>query len=218
MYYHVNRLNQVLKSCVQHFLSCSGPSNKQGKSATFQFVLERGCDREEAMQLRALLFRLICAGVSTAFQLTIPNYRPFVGNHFQQQRVSRFYAIDFSSLMDMDVVIYAKKDDLECKRIGALQEDGTLVPISAWSDEPVYGTSLEFVVDEEDRFPGLTGNDVVVIALIDPSSLSYGSRQVGGGKGPGNPHGEESELLYYVEQGKLTGVQFPVKPHLEILW
>ena len=31
-------------------------------------------------------------------------------------------------------------------------------------------------------------------------SGSFGSRQVGGGKGSGNPHGEEGELLYYIDR------------------
>lgn len=167
------------------------------------------------MLLRAIALVSCACLSSSAFHLTIPGYRTPVGG---RHRRKPFFAVDFDSLMDMDVVIYSRKDNLECRQIGALQEDGTLAPVSAWSEEPVYGTSLEFVVDEEDRFPGLTGDDVIVHALIDPSSLSYGSRQVGGGKGPGNPHGEESELLYYVEQEKLIGVQFPVKPNLEITW
>lgn len=159
--------------------------------------------------------------MSSAFQLSVPKFaRHSPDQSFRARRRghSCFLAVDFNSLMDMDVVIYSKKDDQECKRIGALQEDGTLAPVSAWSDEPVYGTSLEFVVDEEHRFPGLTDEDVIVHALIDPNSLSYGSRQVGGGKGPGNPHGEESELLYYVEKDKLIGVDYPVNPNLEITW
>lgn len=160
-----------------------------------------------------------CACVSSAFQVTIPGYPPSVGGHSHRKIRDPLFAVDFDSLMDMDVVIYSRKDDdLDAKQIGALQEDGTLAPVSAWSDEPVYGTSLEFVVDENNRFPGLTRDDVIVHTLIDPPSLSYGCRQVGGGKGPGNPHGEESELLYYVEQEKLAGVQFQVNPNLEILW
>ena len=126
-------------------------------------------------------------------------------------------AVDFNSLMEMDVVIYSEKDsDQKC--IGAIQEDGTLSPLSAWSSDPVFGDSLEFVVDEEDRFPGFQEGQVVVHAIVPEESLSYGSRQVGGGKGPGNPHGEESELLYYVEKGLLQGVALKINPNLEILW
>eukprot|EP00977_Amphora_coffeiformis_P019586 scaffold7349_cov173-Amphora_coffeaeformis.AAC.67 len=125
-------------------------------------------------------------------------------------------SVDFDSLMDMDVVIYSEKDT-DRKLIGAVQEDGTLSPLSAWSSDPAFGDSIEFVVDEEDR-PGLNGDEIVVHSMIPEDSLSYGSRQVGGGKGPGNPHGEESELLYYITQDKLGDIELKINPDLEILW
>ena len=121
--------------------------------------------------------------------------------------------------MDMDVVIYSEKENnSEQKYIGAIQEDGTLSPLSAWSSDPAFGDSVEFLVDEEDRFPGLVGDQIIVHSIIPEESLSYGSRQVGGGKGPGNPHGEESELLYYVDQGLLGDIEIKINPDLEILW
>jgi hypothetical protein len=134
-------------------------------------------------------------------------------------------AVPFDSLQDMDIVVYflKRKDDSDesepKKYLGAVEEYGTLSPLSAWSDEPAFGNSLEFVVDEEDRFPGLNQEDVVIHSVIDdPSSFSYGSRQVGGGMGPGNPHGEESEMLYYVERDLVKDIDFPIKPQLEIFW
>ena len=127
-------------------------------------------------------------------------------------------AVAFEDLMEMDVVIYSEKDNLDTKYIGAIQEDGTLSPLSAWSTEPVYDEAIELIVDEEDRFPGLQGDQVIVHSVIPEKSLSYSSRQVGGGKGPGNPHGEESELLYYVDQGLLEGIDIRINPDLEILW
>lgn len=36
--------------------------------------------------------------------------------------------------------------------------------------------------------------------------------------GPGNPHGEESELCYYVDQSALDNVSVVIKPELEIFW
>jgi hypothetical protein len=109
-------------------------------------------------------------------------------------------AIPFDSLMDMDIVLYSlkRKDDSDesepTKYLGAVQEYGTLSPLSAWTDEPAFGNSLEFLVDEEDRLPALNQEDVVIHSVItdDPSSFSYGSRQVGGGMGPSNPHGGTS--------------------------
>ncbi len=175
---------------------------------------------QSTAKMRLFVMQILYLGcIASAFRPSVARYTQSVKDQsFHRRNGPHLFAIDFNSQMDMDVVIYSKKDDLERKRIGALQEDGTLAPVSAWSDEPVYGTSLEFVVDEENRFPGLTEDDVIVHALIDPNSLAYGSRQVGGGKGPGNPHGEESELLYYVEKDKLIGVEYPINPHLEITW
>ena len=59
-----------------------------------------------------------------------------------------------------------------------------------------------------------------VHSIVPQDRLSYGSRQVGGGMGPGNPHGEESELLYYVDRGVVEedGIEVVVKPELEIFW
>ena len=97
-------------------------------------------------------------------------------------------------------------------------------PVSAWSLESAFASgssdSIEFLVDEEDRFPGLTADDIVIVSVVDESRIGYGSRQVGGGKGPGNPHGEESELLYYVERSVIEEdeVDVVIKPELEILW
>ncbi|KAL7525170.1 hypothetical protein ACHAWF_001238 [Thalassiosira exigua] len=123
-------------------------------------------------------------------------------------------AVDFDSLAVMDVVLFRRRDgggDDEKKKLelGAIQEDGTLAPLSAWTLEGAYVDPssgedvLEFVVDEEDLYPGLRKEDATVIKILDGGEVGYGSRQVGGGKGPGNPHGEESELLYYLNRGAM---------------
>lgn len=90
-------------------------------------------------------------------------------------------AVDADGLMDMDVVIYSAADSDE-RCIGAVQEDGTIAQLSAWSFDPAFGDAVELLVDEEDR-PGYPGDQVVVHSIIPEESLSYGSRQVGGGKG-----------------------------------
>lgn len=140
----------------------------------------------------------------------------------QQQRSHLFLSNDnlqLVSLIDMDVVIYSVKDDTEeSKFLGALQEDGSLSPLSVWTTEPAFGDSMiEFLVDEEDRF-SLDENTLKLHYLVDQSELSYGSRQCA--RGVHNPHGEESELLYYVDQGVIDkfDVKVIVKPELEILW
>ncbi len=155
--------------------------------------------------------------------------------------------IPFQELFVMDVVLFQRRRDDPDKinsnknndeklELGAFQENKSIAPLSAWTLESAYTSSnsdtdmMEFVVDEEDLFPGLGAEDVTVWKVLDGSVVSYGSRQVGGGKGPGNPHGEESELLYYVDRGVVEGryllggeglemtVDVVVNPNLEHLW
>lgn len=135
--------------------------------------------------------------------------------HRSCKRSSRLFGLDLDSLMDMDVVTFSRPSSPSLVEVGAVQEDGSLAPLSVWSAEPVFGDALELVVAEEERFD-LRGVALEIHGLLNVES--YGSRQVGGGKGPGNPHGEESELLYYVNQGDLENVKLSVKPELEILW
>lgn len=162
---------------------------------------------------------------STAFNQRPKNTRTRRGRNNEQQlpQTTILYStnIDFDSLMDMDVIIFSlSKDDEHCKKqLGAIQEDGSVAPLSVWTEEIVFGDSyLEFLVDDKDRFPGLQASDIVIHSIVPEESLSYGSRQVGGGMGPGNPHGEESEMCYYVSQRVLEGIELSVRPELEIFW
>ena len=124
----------------------------------------------------------------------------------------------FDDLMTMDVVIFLEKNLSSQRKLGAVQDDGRIAPLSVWTLEPAFGNSLEFLVDEEDLFPGFLHDQTEVHAIVPQNLLSYGSRQVGGGMGPGNPHGEESELLYYVDRSFLAEIEVTVRPELEIFW
>ena len=163
--------------------------------------------------------------------------------------------IELDSLLEMDIVVFSRTDvgnDIVSSNepkfeLGAVQEDGTLAPLSAWTLESIYTTSdtLEFLVDENDRTSpghggGFESNQIIIWKTLEEDQIGYGSRQVGGGKGLGNPHGEESELLYYIERDALKfsldldwkedenedekarivdiEVDVVVKPELEILW
>jgi hypothetical protein len=53
---------------------------------------------------------------------------------------------DSSDLMDMDIVIFTRNNGdagKEKKELGAVQENGTVAPLSAWTLEPAFGKSLE---------------------------------------------------------------------------
>ncbi|KAL3795788.1 hypothetical protein ACHAWO_005843 [Cyclotella atomus] len=141
----------------------------------------------------------------------------------------------------MDIVLFQRRNTEEGREpkleLGTLQETGTVAPISAWTTESSYtsGTNdmMEFVVDEEDMFPGLRSDDIRILQVLEGNMIGYGSRQVGGGKGLGNPHGEESELLYYIDRSVVEGIydletdgvklknvkiDLVVNPSLEVIW
>jgi hypothetical protein len=123
--------------------------------------------------------------------------------------------------MDTDIVIFSLKSDPNAIQLGAIQEDGTLAPLSAWTIESAFGESIEFLVCEEDRWiEELNMENVHVLSLLGEDVISYGTRQVGGGMGPGNPHGEESEQLYYIERKVIDeyAIDIVLKPELEIFW
>ena len=149
--------------------------------------------------------------------------------------------VDFQDLRVMDIVLFQRRILIDGEdsnlELGTLQETGTVAPLSAWTTESSYtsGTNdmMEFVVDEEDMFPGLTADDIRILERLDGSDINYGSRQVGGGKGLGNPHGEESEILYYVDRSVVEGVydldvadsklsevgiELVINPSLEVMW
>jgi hypothetical protein len=130
-------------------------------------------------------------------------------------------ATDPELLMDMDIVLFSVKNNSDKKLLGAIQEDGTLSPLSCWTNECAFSNFIEFLVAEEDRWlDDMKLENVIIHRILDENMISYGSRQVGGGKGPGNPHGEESELIYYVDQDILEkeGIEVITKPELEIIW
>lgn len=114
--------------------------------------------------------------------------------------------------MVMDVVLFQRRntENPSSIELGSVQENGNIAPLSTWTLESAYESALndmmEFVVDEEDLFPGMNSEEITVLRVLDSDMIGYGSRQVGGGKGPGNPHGEESEIIYYVDRSVVEGI------------
>ena len=106
--------------------------------------------------------RHIIEGLGLVFTIFLGLADGFVHNNLLVQRRRQVsLSLDLDSLMDMDVVVYSIKDDKEQKELlGALQEDGVFSPLSVWTTEPAFGESIEFLVDEEDRF------------ALDPATIS----------------------------------------------
>jgi hypothetical protein len=159
--------------------------------------------------------------------LSASSFSSSEASKFRSNPVPTNAFVDWNTLVAMDIVLYYYNGESENLYVGAIQEDGLLVPLSVWSLEPVFDSFLEFVVDENDHYgppkaktlPLPSQSTCTIIALLDTDDISYGSRQVGGGKGLGNPHGEESELLYYVDSRVLpSNVKLLYKPLLEITW
>jgi hypothetical protein len=168
--------------------------------------------------LRLFLFYIIRISSFEAFVSNLLTAQPPIVGQKQSSVFMSTDNLELDSLMEMDVVIYSIKDDSEeIKHLGALQEDGSLAPLSVWTTEAAFGDSIEFLVDEHDRF-SLDANNLQLHYLVNQSELSYGSRQCH--RGAGNPHGEESELLYYVDQELIDkfAIKVTIKPELEILW
>jgi len=135
--------------------------------------------------------------------------------------------VRFDSLDDMDVVVFSNKEEKDERMFLGAVYDGILSPLSAWTNEPAFGDSIELLVDEKDRFSLTKENEnnenplftnVRIHYHLQETELSYGSRQCQ--RGIENPHGEESELLYYVDQQLIDkfGIKMIIKPELEILW
>jgi hypothetical protein len=157
---------------------------------------QRRCEMTRVTAQRSVLLVLV---LKLLYVPPAQSWSPFLPRAaFQRKSETVLFQspIDFDSLMEMDIVVYSLSSHKTERQLGAIQEDGSLAPLVVWSDEPVFGDShLEFLVDEEDRFPGLEANDVIVHSIIQEDSLSYGSRQVGGGRGLGNPHGEVCDAM-----------------------
>lgn len=165
---------------------CNGHQSKKGTS-----------NKAKSNMRITLLFSILSwpcesadAWVSVAAPMSTQHSRSSYCTACKSSLVRQLYTdsnadeIDMDTLLDMDIVLFSRINTTESDNqveLGAIQEDGTLAPLSAWTDEYAFDESIEFVVDEEDRFPGLTSNDVTIIKVLDERVIGYGSRQVGGG-------------------------------------
>jgi len=189
------------------------------------------------LDFRVIFIALICINptikafsiVTTpaSFSLSLHRHRNggIIHGSIEKQLFMRRYSIKLSDLFEMDIVSFrVLGEDSNKVEFGAVQEYGTVAPICTWTMESVMNGSdtLEFLVDEER--PRYGEEEVEILSVMAEDYINgYGSRQVGGGKGLGNPHGEESEALYFIERDalsdeKYSNIEVVVKPELEILW
>jgi hypothetical protein len=168
-------------------------------------------------------------------------------NEAQDTAAAAHTGVDLSTLLEMDVVAYRTRDEGP-SMLGAVvcHEGNTRLavhPLCAWTLDSCFAGSdtLELLLDEEeapmvlplptsplapvggggggsgDGGGGASAAGLVVTAVLE--GVGYGSRVVGGGIGPSNSHGEESEDLYFVERGGLpAGVDVVLRPELEVFW
>jgi hypothetical protein len=211
-------------------------------SAAFSVCTTNGADKTARMSFYFTSNLHLYIHGSTSIRSSTRCSRSRIHNYYQDITWGK-ESIQFENLMEMDVVTFVRKknncqtqrmvvageaklnnDTTEILELGAIH-GGLLVPLCAWTTESVYAstaatdaTIIEFLQDDHAAIP--QQDQVTLHALLPAEAISYGSRQVGGGKGPQNPHGEESELLYYVDKQTLDdlGVHIVIRPELEILW
>ncbi|KAG8471204.1 hypothetical protein KFE25_009625 [Diacronema lutheri] len=97
------------------------------------------------------------------------------------------------------------------KRLGVGSvHQGQVFPLCKWSAE-----ADEFLVDED-----ASPVDVAEAErLLDMGRVWFSNRLVGGGMGPGNPHGEESEDCWSLADVELSAeTRVVVRPEREVWW
>jgi hypothetical protein len=97
------------------------------------------------------------------------------------------------------------------KRLGiGCVHDGSIHPLCKWS-----GETDEFLFDEDGTQVALDQAE----NLLDMNKVWYSNRLVGGGMGPGNPHGEESEDCWSLADVELSDeTRVVVRPEREVWW
>eukprot|EP00638_Chattonella_subsalsa_P008830 CAMPEP_0117740150 /NCGR_PEP_ID=MMETSP0947-20121206/4176_1 /TAXON_ID=44440 /ORGANISM="Chattonella subsalsa, Strain CCMP2191" /LENGTH=164 /DNA_ID=CAMNT_0005556221 /DNA_START=1 /DNA_END=495 /DNA_ORIENTATION=- len=119
-------------------------------------------------------------------------------------------------VFELDVIEFCMKSEEENEqtRLGTILEDNRIQPLCCWCENFGDDDDIEFLHDEE--CDSLAPEDVKIIRLVE----SYPSqRLVGGGMGPTNPHGEESEDVFLLKPKLLSpNCKIVVRPELEIFW
>ena len=109
---------------------------------------------------------------------------------------------------EFDVVEYSRNETASVVELGVIR-DGCLQPLCCWQEaDPV-----ELVWDEDEE-PLETVHTVLNAVDAFPQQ-----RLIDGGLGPNNPHGEESEDVYFVDRSDLSeGTVVALREDREVWW
>eukprot|EP00613_Pedinella_sp_CCMP2098_P073058 CAMPEP_0171912946 /NCGR_PEP_ID=MMETSP0993-20121228/11449_1 /TAXON_ID=483369 /ORGANISM="non described non described, Strain CCMP2098" /LENGTH=163 /DNA_ID=CAMNT_0012546869 /DNA_START=42 /DNA_END=530 /DNA_ORIENTATION=- len=109
-----------------------------------------------------------------------------------------------------DVVVYRlvhSTNEGKQKALGVVLEDGKVQPLCYWDSMP----PRELLWDEEE--PPVDSSTILGRMAIP---VFCEQRQVGGGMGPSNPHGEESEDVYKIYEELDPQIHVQHRPEREI--
>ena len=109
---------------------------------------------------------------------------------------------------EFEVVEYSRNETASVVELGVIR-DGCLQPLCCWQEaDPV-----ELVWDEDEE-PLETVHTVLNAVDAFPQQ-----RLIDGGLGPNNPHGEESEDVYFVDRSDLSeGTVVALREDREVWW
>uniref|UniRef100_A0A7S2SQQ3 Uncharacterized protein n=1 Tax=Rhizochromulina marina TaxID=1034831 RepID=A0A7S2SQQ3_9STRA len=126
------------------------------------------------------------------------------GSHSTAPAIYEPYDVVEYSLTEEEQLSHAGKT----RGVASVLEDGRLQPLCVWQ-----AGSTEFVWDED-----LTPFDAQGRVVRRLDNVFYSQRLVDGGMGPRNPHGEESEDVFLVEEDLDDDVFVQHRPDREIFW
>ncbi|CEL95612.1 unnamed protein product [Vitrella brassicaformis CCMP3155] len=127
-----------------------------------------------------------------------------------QQGAAAYYEVGAPPLLgEGDVVEYWCGDDGErVLGLGVVTASGVILPLCRREGNDA---GEFFVVYEATPLPLREGEGEARVHRV-LSEVFCSQRQIGGGSGPGNPHGEEAEDCYLIEEPLSDGVAVETRP------
>ena len=161
----------------------------------------------------ALMQNLVCpALVSPTIRgrtaLTAVSPQPARRRHPRRGRARTLCDASLADFEEFEVVEYSRNGTASVVELGVIR-DGCLQPLCCWQEaDPV-----ELVWDEDEE-PLASVYEVYNAVDAFPQQ-----RLIDGGLGPNNPHGEESEDVYFVDRSDLSeGTVVALREDREVWW